>query len=373
MAQEEACKVSPTMVGRIILRCLPLASLQTSNTRTSQVDGASFSGTPRYYRHALTTARVAAEHFQRDRVGLVVNLGDTIDGKCQDTHKLNGWDGLGKDGVKQQGAAISSNPGIDAIEEVVDALSAYSHGPILHTYGNHELYNMDREQLGPLLNIPFLKEPCGDLVGYWSHLAKECGVRFVFLDSYDVAVGGRRDTSEKRKQAEKILALNNPNFPENENSPQGLDGLMRRFVAFGGAVGDAQLKWLSATLEEAKQRSEKVILLSHQPIMPASSNPICLVWNYEEVLTLLNKYPCTVIASFSGHAHRGGYARCKESGIHFRVFEAVLESPDPTNTYSFVDVHQDCLVVRGLGDCESATYDFDHMRKDSASSLLKMT
>ena len=37
MAQEEACKVSPTMVGRIILRCLPLASLQTSNTRTSQV------------------------------------------------------------------------------------------------------------------------------------------------------------------------------------------------------------------------------------------------------------------------------------------------------------------------------------------------
>jgi len=35
------------------------------------------------------------------------------------------------------------------------------------------------------------------------------------------------------------------------------------------------------------------------------------------------------MASFAGHAHRGGYAIDKKSGIHFRVFESVLETPRP--------------------------------------------
>lgn len=38
-------------------------------------DGYSYSGVPRYYRHALTAARVAASHFQKEQVDLVVNLG----------------------------------------------------------------------------------------------------------------------------------------------------------------------------------------------------------------------------------------------------------------------------------------------------------
>jgi hypothetical protein len=38
-------------------------------------DGFSFSGSQRFYRHALETAKHAAEHFEQDKVDLVLNLG----------------------------------------------------------------------------------------------------------------------------------------------------------------------------------------------------------------------------------------------------------------------------------------------------------
>jgi hypothetical protein len=38
-------------------------------------DGYSYSGAPRYYRNALEAARFAANHFEADKVDLVVNLG----------------------------------------------------------------------------------------------------------------------------------------------------------------------------------------------------------------------------------------------------------------------------------------------------------
>lgn len=319
-------------------------------------DGESYGGVPRYYRHALSAAKHAAQHFQEEKVDLVVNLGDIIDGKCQD---------IAQDIQTEESKSTTGNPGIDAIKDVTEALSAYTHGDILHTYGNHELYNVDRQELGKLLSIPFHSEPCGEDVGYRSYLLEKNGVRlrFVVLDTYDITLGGRCETSSnKRKLAEKLLEKNNPNFVKgNENSPEGMEGLMRRYVAFNGAVGEIQMQWLKSTLEAAKGSNEKVIILSHQPLFPDSSNFVCLAWNYDEILDLLKDYSDTVVASFSGHAHRGGYKRCDESGIHYRVFEAALESPDPIKTYALVDLYDDRIVVRGNGDCASAVYFLDHM------------
>ena len=316
-------------------------------------DGASYGGVPRYYRHALSAARHAAEHFQKEKVDIAINLGDIVDGKCQEIEQT-------------AETKKSNNPGIQAIRDVLSALSAYTHGEILHTYGNHELYNVNRNELGELLSIPFFSEPCGEQVGYRSHLIQKDGtrLRFVILDTYDIAVGGRCETSSnKRKLAEALLFENNPNFAlGNENSPEGIEGLERRYVAFNGGVGEIQMKWLRDTLEASKESDEKVIVLSHQPLYPDSSNAVCLAWNYDEILDLLKQYSGTIIASFSGHAHRGGYKRCEDSGIHFRVFEAALESPDPIKTYALVDVYDDRIEVRGSGDCESAVYFLDHMK-----------
>jgi manganese-dependent ADP-ribose/CDP-alcohol diphosphatase len=311
-------------------------------------DGYSFSGVPRYYRHSLEVARHAAAHFECDKVAMVLNLGDTVDGKCQEIER-NGGDP----------PPVGVDPGIMSVDEVLEAFSVYKSGKIIHTYGNHCLYNLDRQTIGSKLGIPFVKEPCGDLVGYSSHVHD--GVRFIVIDSYDVALMKRcEESSQKRKQAAEILSKNNPNFPENENSPEGLEGEAKRFVAFNGAVGKPQLDWLRETLSEARECNEKVVLLSHQPILPDSSSPVCLVWNYMDVLVVIREFSDIIVASFSGHAHQGGYKRDAESGIHFRVFEAALES-QPEKTYAMVDVYDDRLLIRGFGNCNSAVFDFEHM------------
>ena len=76
-----------------------------------------------------------------------------------------------------------------------------------------------------------------------------------------------------------------------------------------------------------------------------------------------------VVASFAGHAHKMGYRRDEQSGIHFRVIEGVLESPDPHCTYAILDVYDDCLKVRGYGECQSAEYAMDHLGSKLSASL----
>jgi len=318
-------------------------------------DGFSYSGSPRYYQHALDVARSACIHFEQEKVDVVLNLGDIVDGKCQSI-------------VENGGKALPSDRdvGEQCVEHVMEALSHYKNGDILHSYGNHCLYNMDRQTLQKKLGIPFVKEPCGDLVGYYSSVKN--GVRFVVLDSYDIALMGRCEkTSNKHREATEILKANNPNFPAHENSPEGMNGLAKRFVAFNGGIGQMQLEWLRNTLSEARKKGDKVIILSHQPILPGSSSPVCLVWNYSEVLHVLRDFRDVVTASFSGHAHKGGYRRDEKSGIHFRVFEAALENPDPHKTYAMVSVHDDRLEITGFGNCESAVYNLDHNLAHSVS------
>jgi manganese-dependent ADP-ribose/CDP-alcohol diphosphatase len=321
-------------------------------------DGHSFSGSPRYYRHALVAAKHAANHFQRENVDLVVNLGDIIDGKCQEIDKHCQEE---EGHVPFQEKNENLDPGHGAVDDVLKALSEYK-GKILHAYGNHELYNLNREDIAMKLGIPFVREDSGDLVGYYAHDSPCKTVKFVVIDSYDIAMMKRcPDTSVKYQKACDILQKNNPNYPDDENSPQGMEGVQKRVVAFNGGIDEPQFEWLRETLEAAKKEKQKVIILSHQPILPDTSSPTCLMWNYDEVLEILREYKCTIAASFSGHAHRCGYVRDKESGIHFRVFASPLESMDPVKTYGFVDVHDDRLEIRGEGDLTSAVYDLDHM------------
>ena len=310
--------------------------------------GTSFTGTPRYYRNALSATRKAAQHFQDEKLPLVLNLGDIVDGKCQD---LVHWGG--------EGLPQGQDPGLVCTDHVLDALSIYQAGPVIHAYGNHCLYNMDRESMGAKLGIPFFAESCGELVGYHSVLHN--GIRFVVLDCYDIAKMRRTKTSSKYKDADTILRRKNPNYHTNENSPEGLEGLDRRYVAFNGAIGPTQLTWLRQILQDARTHKERVILMSHLPIHAGSSGSVCLLWNYKEVLHVLRDYADVICLALSGHAHKGGYCRDNESGIHFRVVEAVLENPHPHDTYATMDIFDDRIEIQGFGNCASATYDLRHI------------
>jgi manganese-dependent ADP-ribose/CDP-alcohol diphosphatase len=366
-------------------------------------NGHSYSGNARYYRHSIDAAYVAATHFQNEQVQCVLNLGDIIDGKCADVERWGGSSSISSSSVKEdedekkdeeemprkeedgeEKIAAKQQPqnivsvGHDAIDDVLEALNNYQVGKIVHTYGNHELYNLSREGLAKKLSIPFTLESTNDLVGYYDHLLDEphyhhhrCNsnnydawkLRFVIIDSFDISLLDRcSNTSSKYNAAHEIMMSNNPNYQHGqENSPENLVGLQRRFVAFGGGVDIPQLLWLEQTLVNARANNEKIILCSHQPIHPGSSFPTCLIWNYNDILTIVRKYSDVIIASFSGHAHKGGYVRDADSGVHFRTFEAMLESPPPICTYAIVELFENRLDVRGMGDCVSDSYDLDHL------------
>lgn len=170
------------------------------------------------------------------------------------------------------------------------------------------------------------------------------------------------------EQAQRLLEAHNPN--DNKNSAKGLEGLQRRFVKFGGGISAAQLSWLDGQLSEAASAGERVVCLCHLAFHPDSVPPMCLLWNFDEVLQvratgvsqsrhpggatppcawshmpcshlpdpgpwplasppfpqLLQRYPGTVVGTLAGHAHSDGFAT-DSAGIRHRVCKAVLETP----------------------------------------------
>jgi len=305
-------------------------------------DGTSFGGTPRFYRNSLLNLRCAALscldatvsrpcHREvvadwRTRSGLVcaLHLGDILDSFCP------------------------REESVDALRRVITTFDGLQQ-PVYHTLGNHCLANLPRPVLNAALGIS------GDGAGssYYTAVLHP-GFRLVMLDCFDLSVLGWPPGHPHHEAAVALLASNNPNA--NKNSPETLEGLQRRFVAFGGGVSDAQLAWLDATLAQADAAGERVFVCGHLPCHPEAAASVCLMWNYSEVLDILHAHPC-VVATFAGHTHREGYHQ-DERGIHHRVLAAVLECPPGTNAYAHVDVWHDGAHLHGSGSVGSTPMPF---------------
>ena len=63
--------------------------------------------------------------------------------------------------------------------------------------------------------------------------------------------------------------------------------------------------------------------LCHFPDLAAASTSVHLLWNQEEVLSILSSSPA-VAAYLNGHDHQGGYA--EQGGINSITFQGVVES-----------------------------------------------
>ena len=309
-------------------------------------DGASFHGRPRYYRHALTSLRRTVDAWVARpagrRLAFAVHLGDIIDG-------LNAERGPGTEHALN--SVLAEFGRLDA-----------AGSPTRHLLGNHCLYNLERSQLHHRLGFP----RCATGTGASYYSFAHDGFRFVMMDPYDLSILGWEPGHRNRAIAEAFLAERNPN--DNKNSPEGLDGLDRRFVAFGGGVSDEQLAWLDGELAEAERAGERVIAFSHLPFHPASAPPVCLIWNYEAVLERLQAARC-VVATFAGHTHKDDH-HVDEHGIHHRVVGAVLEAPPGTDAYGDVEVYDDRLVLRGAGVVASTEMRFREASAPVAAAAL---
>ncbi|KAJ7945803.1 Manganese-dependent ADP-ribose/CDP-alcohol diphosphatase [Quillaja saponaria] len=289
------------------------------------LDGRSFYGVPRYYRHSIIVLQRAVERWNdHQKLKFAINLGDIVDGHCPKEQSLN------------------------TVKEVVGVFEKFR-GPVYHLIGNHCLYNLPRSKLLPLLKI---QSPDGHAYYDFSPVPD---FRFVVLDGYDISAIGWPHDYPSTLEALKFLQEKNPN--QDKNSPVGLVGLERRFLMFNGGIGKQQMEWLDGILQEATKLKQKVVVCCHLPLDPGASSKEALLWNYDEVMDVIHRYNCVKVC-LGGHDHKGGHS-VDSHGIHHRVLEAALECPPGTDAFGHVDVYDDRISLIGADRMESTDIYFN--------------
>lgn len=123
-----------------------------------------------------------------------------------------------------------------------------------------------------------------------------------------------------------------------------------RFIVLGGndggygLVGETQLEWLEAKLDEACMNGEQVIVFCHFALLEEAA-PNHRLQNPQPVLQLINASGC-VVAYFAGHDHAGGYVF--QDGIHHVTIKGMVEAPEQ-NAYAIIEVRPGQLIETGFG------------------------
>ena len=90
------------------------------------------------------------------------------------------------------------------------------------------------------------------------------------------------------------------------------------------------------------------MVFCHMPVFAPCSNFNNLLWNYDEVLATMDRFPGTVVAWFAGHDHDGGYA-VDDNGVHHVVPSSPLECDPNEVSFGHVDVFSSHLTMTWTG------------------------
>ncbi|TNN81573.1 Manganese-dependent ADP-ribose/CDP-alcohol diphosphatase [Liparis tanakae] len=294
-------------------------------------DGHNYTRTRRrYYRSGLQLLRNAQTRWSEAAVKpeFILQLGDLIDG-------FN----------KGHGA---SDRALDTVLREFGSSGVEVH----HVWGNHEFYNFSRSALlGSELNSALHAKRLVDGVPaggetYAYHFSPVPGFTFVVLDAYDVSLLGRDASSEQYNEALSLIRQHNHN--QDLNCPPVSSGLLQRFTMFNGGFSKDQLDWLGSVLSWADEKRERVTLISHLPVHPRSTDEICLAWNFDELLALIQAHS-SVVCFMAGHDHDGGYHHDPDTGVHHVTLEGVIETPPDSDAFGTVSVYEDRMVLEGSG------------------------
>ncbi|KAM1736573.1 hypothetical protein ACFX12_014917 [Malus domestica] len=136
--------------------------------------------------------------------------------------------------------------------------------------GNHCLYNLPRNKLLSILNIPSV-DGCA-----YDDFSPAPEFRFVVLDGYNISAIDWPQDHPCTIEALKFLQEKIPN--SDKNSPSALEGLERRLLMFNGAVGKEQLEWylagMQSNLEKYLSSFPKPFLTLYKLTWPPSLEPL---------------------------------------------------------------------------------------------------
>ena len=324
----------------------------------------------RRFRQSLSILQQAADVFEDNNTNFNILLGDIIDGTA---HSIS-------DGLHLRG--------LDTVRALTDGTRAQWY----FTMGNHEFYNFTRSELrhstgympspAPTARSSLSSASRNATVGlntadptdslYYSFYPQRTVTHFrvIVLDGYDTSSIGA-STPEQAAYSEALLREKNPAYAAGDsNWFASLPKENLRYVPFNGGVGNTQLAWLEAQLQEVVRLGERCFIVCHMPLDPRSSSAQNPLWNYEDVLSAVHTHsridnsqrqtrsgsknkngvaaadagtkPCSfssaVIAVISGHAHNGGYYNDPISGIHHITPPAPVECDEDEVSYGMFRV-----------------------------------
>jgi manganese-dependent ADP-ribose/CDP-alcohol diphosphatase len=229
---------------------------------------------------------------------------------------LDAWHRRDVDLLLQLGDVVNgekSAEGEDELREVNAVLKEFR-GKIRHVIGNHCLAVPRQTLLAALaLQAPF-------------YAFSVAGFRFVALDGMDVSVLRQPETAADVELLNHFHA-----HPELHD--------------YCGAVGAQQKAWLKRELEAAELAGERVMMLSHFPLLPETTNErYGLLWNHQEIMALLGASPAVTLC-LSGHYHHGGYALHR--GMYAVVLPAFVNRHDhPDFSCGTVELFPNKMVLR---------------------------
>ncbi|RYD28969.1 MAG: phosphatase, partial [Verrucomicrobiaceae bacterium] len=165
-----------------------------------------------------------------------------------------------------------------SFDAVLPLLTGLGH-PVRHLLGNHDYTVSDAEKAGVLAKMGLSRD-------YYSFT--HSGVKFVMLDTNEVSTYKHPAGTPGDQAGEALLAK-----LVAEKAPSA--------KPWNGGISPEQLAWLDKELADADAAKQPVIVCGHHPLLPEDTH---VVWNREEILTVLDKHPC-VRAFFNGHNHAG--------------------------------------------------------------------
>ena len=137
---------------------------------------------------------------------------------------------------------------------------------------------------------------------------------------------------EGYQEAARLMREYNPNDVLGKegqvNFFAGLSGRKMRYVPFNGGVGAKQLVWLRREVVAARERGDRVVVLTHLPMYAPAASERTLMYDCDEVMKILHEDGFgSVVAVFAGHLHRGGYA-VDDEGVHHVTVRSPLSFND---------------------------------------------
>lgn len=301
-------------------------------------DAASYSGREwRNYRNVLKVVREGIMDWNKRDIQFVVNLGDMIDGKNNESKK------------SQQAICLV----LDEFKRLPERTT------IINLIGNHELYNFTRVQIQDFINKanPYTSSKGSSYYTFRPVPNPAAKWVVIVLDSYQEHTINVKEDSPQYQAGQGFLK-------EREQFKE------RHIVPPGGSLGNKQRLWLKDQLEAAEMNRDKVIVLSHVPIGPNSCSDDCLAWDYDVTFDLFKKYPC-VTACFAGHDHVGGYRYTE--GIHFFTMPSpLLVTEENPHAHAIVEITEHSIFIECNGAASKILGGdrvefFPHVRKRAVS------